>query len=115
MNFMNPQKGPTLGKIPTGIPDVFLDGEKTVVLLTTIAGGVLAILSTIVPKPLLNTTLMQQDAKRIVHELRDIWTQSIEYFCGEQRSAKRFLLDQKIQSMSTIISAVKGNLDGSWW
>lgn len=115
MNFMNPQKGPLLGKIPSFIPEVFMDGEKTVVMLTTVAGGLIAVLSTLVPKPLLNITHLQKDSKKIVRSLESIWTQSIEYFCGESKTAKRYLLDEKIQELSVTISKVKGNLDSSWW
>merc|ERR1719399_1565550 len=103
---MNPDKGPDRGRNETWIPGVYSDSEKTVVMLTCLVGGMLAIMATIVPKPLLNITRVTNESERVVKVLDIIWTDAIAYFCGTQRTGMRFQIKHKILKLNTTISKI---------
>merc|ERR1719421_1943084 len=84
-------------------------------MLTCLVGGMLAIMATIVPKPLLNITRVTNESERVVKVLDIIWTDAIAYFCGTQRTGMRFQIKHKILKLNTTISKISGNLAASGW
>jgi len=115
MGFMNPATGPSRGHLRTWIPGVEWDSEASAVFYTTLAGSTLAVLSTYLPYPMLNITRIDEDSASACSALASIWTEAIEYFCGDARTAKCFQLEAKIMALSSTISRIQGNLAASWW
>ncbi|CAK0888719.1 unnamed protein product, partial [Prorocentrum cordatum] len=115
MGYMNPNTGPHIGELHTGIPGVQWDSEPTAVLFTTYTGSLLAVLATLFPWPMLNITRVDEDTKTVVSSLDNIWEDAISYFCGGRHAAKRLQIASKIANLTNNISTVSGDLEASWW
>jgi len=117
MGFMNPthnlsasDPGYSGGRY-VGVPD----SEASIVIFTGLFGGLLAIIATLIPFPLLNISKTDDDALAAVKALQTIWTESIEYFCGEAKTPKRWQIEAKIVLMTETVTRIQGNLADSWW
>merc|ERR1719446_1254291 len=73
MYFVNPDVGNARGLFPIfGLP-LQWDSYRTVVMLTSIAGALLAVLATLFPFKLLNMSMIQDDGMTIVTAIDSIW------------------------------------------
>merc|ERR1719158_2204023 len=99
MNFMNPNTGPYRGVIPTFIPGFYMDGEKTVIMLTSLVGGFMSILATLIPVPLMNIKRVKISITRYTEALDGVWTDSINYICSTQQTAKVYQIAQRITAL----------------
>jgi len=122
MNFMNPAKGATPrwshtteSYVPRGTVTFRSDDEEMVVMVTTIAGALIAILATFVPRPLANISRVHDDAAAITTSISQIWLEAIHYFCSGKQLKERFQIRQKIDKLETTVSSVQSNLVASWW
>jgi hypothetical protein len=115
MSYMDPQTGLRTGDLPTGIPGVEWDSAATAVLFTTAVGAALAVLSTLLPYPMLNVTRIDDDAQNVINAIENIWADSIAYFGGGSPSAKRHQIEAKIMQVSGTIRKNEGDLEASWW
>lgn len=114
-NFLNPQFTGLGGTIPMGFLDLYWDSQTTIINLTSLLGGFLAILATLIPKPLLNTTALQENAIIAVRGMTDAWEDSIEYFCGESQSAKRHSISSKMDAIKGAFDRTEDSINGAWF
>ncbi|CAE8589628.1 unnamed protein product [Polarella glacialis] len=115
MNFMNPAIGATPGKIPSIIPGLYLDNPCVETFITSVAGGLLAVLATFVPFPLLNARNAFNELDSQTASIGQIWRESVVYFCGTQRSAKCVQIETRIDTLVTTSSHVQASLEDAWW
>eukprot|EP00928_Gymnodinium_smaydae_P055323 TRINITY_DN388_c1_g1_i1.p1 TRINITY_DN388_c1_g1~~TRINITY_DN388_c1_g1_i1.p1 ORF type:complete len:1026 (+),score=254.70 TRINITY_DN388_c1_g1_i1:47-3079(+) len=115
MNIMNPSKGPPSFYHESMIPHFEWDSEYMAVLLTSLFGVTIAIVATLVPKPLTNISKVKDDALAVTNAVNDILSDSVDYFCGSERSAKRFQIKEKIKALDGTVTTIEGNLAASWW
>ncbi|CAE8718424.1 unnamed protein product [Polarella glacialis] len=115
MNFMNPAIGVRNGSLQSGIAGVYYDDPSVAIFITSLFGGFLAVLATIVPYPQLNARMAFNDLDSQTASIGQIWRESVAYFCGTQRSAKRFQIETKIDTLVSIHRNVRANLEDAWW
>ncbi|CAE8733940.1 unnamed protein product [Polarella glacialis] len=115
MNLMNPAVGAAPGKIPSYIPGLYLDNLCVEIFITSVVGGLLAVLATFVPFPLLNARSAFNELDSQTASMGQIWRESVVYFCGTQRSAKRFQIETRIDTLVTTSSHVRASLEDAWW
>eukprot|EP00928_Gymnodinium_smaydae_P055322 TRINITY_DN388_c0_g1_i3.p1 TRINITY_DN388_c0_g1~~TRINITY_DN388_c0_g1_i3.p1 ORF type:complete len:1048 (-),score=249.19 TRINITY_DN388_c0_g1_i3:46-2994(-) len=115
MNLMNPKRVTTHYVDETFIPHFEVDSEYMAVILTSLIGVTLAILATLVPRPLTNISKVDDDSLAVTNAVNDILSDALEYFCGSERSAKRFQIREKIKALNGTVTTIKGNLVASWW
>eukprot|EP00928_Gymnodinium_smaydae_P018806 TRINITY_DN17171_c0_g1_i1.p1 TRINITY_DN17171_c0_g1~~TRINITY_DN17171_c0_g1_i1.p1 ORF type:complete len:997 (+),score=218.02 TRINITY_DN17171_c0_g1_i1:412-2991(+) len=111
MPFMNPS---------SSSPQVF----RTIALPMILAyfiGAFIAVLATVAPRicfcrpPLLNYIWMKEDAKNVSVQMDTIWTDTIEYFSGTERSAMRYQLARRIDMTSTHIEMMRAHVAQAAW
>jgi len=90
MNFMSPTASSSKGQLASPIPGINWDSEASIVMCTSIAGAVLAIVSTIFPRALLNTRKLHEKSWTSYAGMNIVWNDAIDYYCGKQKTAKRF-------------------------
>jgi len=114
-NFLNPTFTGLGGAIPMGIGDLYWDSMTTIINMTSLLGGFLAILATLIPKPLLNTLSLQDNAIIAVQGMTTAWEDGIEYFCGLSKSAKRFSISSKMDAIKGAFDRTEENINGAWF
>lgn len=115
LHFMNPNTGPTIGTYKTSIPYMHLDGETTMTMLTQIMGCTIAVMATLLPKPLLNITHVDDDAQEVVRAVDMILSDSIDYYCGSDITVQRHQILGKVAALQGTLGRVNFNLDASFW
>jgi len=121
MDFMDPTNTARQGLFKDFLSSLTFDNEVASVFYTTIIGLFVSVLATIIPRaclgrpPLLNRLWMLNNSVAAAKSVGDLWEDSIEYFCGEHRSAKRYQLEKKIKMVNVNISEVKSQVANAWW
>ncbi|CAE8618873.1 unnamed protein product [Polarella glacialis] len=121
MDFMNPNTEVHLWETSFFGFQVQLQDDIPLVFFTTLFGALIAILATLVPlvflcqPPLLNRHYILKDGPVIANAIGEIWGESIEYLCGNQRTSRRFQIMHKIDLMSSVISEAKLHVRYAWW
>merc|ERR1719313_2085696 len=105
---MNPNLGPSRGEIEWA--GVEWDSEPVAALMTSVAGATIAILATLVPKPLLNISKVDDEGVASAQNMRRVWHLAIQYFCGPGRTSKRFKVGTKIDTVSGSIDKVQAGI-----
>lgn len=115
LHFMNPLTGNTLGSYKSPIPFVNIDGETTVVMLTSTLGCLLAVAATSFPYYLGNLPKVRDDAQQVTAAIDNIFSGAIDYWSQENPGPKRFQVFAKMSALSASTSRVTSNLNDSYW
>eukprot|EP00928_Gymnodinium_smaydae_P082711 TRINITY_DN66004_c0_g1_i1.p1 TRINITY_DN66004_c0_g1~~TRINITY_DN66004_c0_g1_i1.p1 ORF type:complete len:670 (-),score=104.05 TRINITY_DN66004_c0_g1_i1:164-2173(-) len=84
-------------------------------MVTTLFGIVVAVVATLFVPSMKNTNMLVENSERLTRAICTIWEESLTYYCGIRRSAKRFQVQRQIELLDDIISVVKSHFLGSWW
>lgn len=115
LHFMNPNTGTTLGTYESPIPYVTWDGETTVDMLTAVMGCILAVIATVVPKPMLNIRNVHSDVEEIIKGIDQIFDGAIDYWSSESSGPKRYAVYAKMNALNAAVTRVQGNLADAYW
>jgi len=121
MDFMDPTNTARSGLLTSVLSGFIFDNEVANVFWTTIIGVIISIIATIFPRacfcraPLLNRLWMLTNSIAVAESVGNVWAECIEYFCGDQQSAKRYQLEKKINMVSINIAEVKSQVANAWW
>lgn len=115
MDFMNPNTIATTGSLPSPIPGINTDGETTITLLTAFVGCSLAVLATVMPRPLLNIRNVHADCEEIIRGVDQIFQEAIEYWEANEPTMRRFSLYAKMSQLTEAVDRVSKNLEDAYW
>lgn len=113
--FLNPAVSGLTGSLPMGFLGLYWDSEPTIINMTSLLGGVLAIVGTLIPKPLLNTKALQENALTAVEGMTDAWEKAIDYFIGDTQQAVRFSVASKMDAVKGSFDRTEDSINGAWF
>eukprot|EP00439_Symbiodinium_sp_Y106_P063341 s1638_g9.t2 len=140
--FMDPNAGNVTGEIGMGFMDLYWDsqtsqllhsracgvpvdffsgfklsreGKETIINLTSVLGGILAILATLIPRPLLNTTKLTENCTIAAEGLEEAWTEALDYFFGNAMTSKKFQVASRMDAIKGAFDRVEESLNGAWF
>eukprot|EP00929_Paragymnodinium_shiwhaense_P102034 TRINITY_DN6523_c0_g1_i1.p1 TRINITY_DN6523_c0_g1~~TRINITY_DN6523_c0_g1_i1.p1 ORF type:complete len:1042 (-),score=210.27 TRINITY_DN6523_c0_g1_i1:382-3507(-) len=115
MNFMNPRYGMSIGYFPSPIPRFEFDSEYFCVVMTSLLGTLIGVLATVFPRPVSGISQIRTDTTLIVNAKHSILQDALDYMRGNETTALRFQIENKIRKLSGLRSKVDSNLAASWW
>lgn len=115
MKFMDPVSGPTMGHARTFIPGINADADTTCVLLTSLAGCILAILATLVPRALTNFKNLRNEAMDVEASVGKCVQEALAYYTGGQLTPKRFKFYAMIRLLTSKVTAAEKHLEDTYW
>jgi len=113
--FMDPNAGNVTGEIGMGFMDLYWDSQTTIINLTSVLGGILAILATLIPRPLLNTTKLTENCTIAAEGLEEAWTEALDYFFGNAMTSKKFQVASRMDAIKGAFDRVEESLNGAWF
>ncbi|CAJ1381686.1 unnamed protein product [Effrenium voratum] len=114
-NFLNPYAPDLSGELPMGFLDLKWDSNTTIVNLTSLLGGILAILATLVPNPLLNARSLVDNSTIAVQGLHSAWSDALDYFTGTEKVAKRYQIASKMDAIKGALDRTEESINGAWF
>ncbi|CAE7360461.1 unnamed protein product [Symbiodinium natans] len=117
--FMDPKANLAVesvtGSLPMGFLDLYWDSQTTIINLTSILGGILAILATLIPKPLLNTRKLTENCTIAAEGLEEAWTEALDYFFATSATSKKFQVASRMEAIKSAFDRVEESLGGAWF
>ncbi|CAJ1370814.1 unnamed protein product [Effrenium voratum] len=117
MDFIDPETGrstcPSYDKVFFDM--ICMSEYWFVVLVTTLLGCFFAVLVTFVPFPLFNTRKGYSELATVTNAVSSVWTEAVEYICGDRKTAQRFRLEAKIDMIGALNMTIDSNLKAAWW
>merc|ERR1719356_2175975 len=87
-----------------------------VVEMTTVVGGIIAVIATFLPcGGALNLQHLADDLNSVALEITNVWSDSVLYLTGTTKSAKRFQIESQIDALSVADVTAREHVDGAWW